>query len=235
MKSVSSKVFSSLGQAHEFELVLAKLGIIENDIQEVIQGEKTIQFIRFIKNPHISHSSLLSDWQTFWHDLGSKADLSGLIIPSYRNGFNRLIVDVPDVSCQEIYDQCKELFPCWKWTDKSLDEVVIFNERTAKNGSYAVWCRERVEADEELKKLSVDDIRQKCLATLTLKERLIYELKYFKETGKHLDIDNWTLCAGSRYDDGCVPRVRWYDDWMYVYRFSSVYAYERLRSREAVS
>jgi hypothetical protein len=31
-----------------------------------------------------------------------------------------------------------------------------------------------------------------------LLERLLYELKYFAETGKHLDIDNLTLCSGSR-------------------------------------
>jgi len=38
---------------------------------------------------------------------------------------------------------------------------------------------------------------------------LIYELKYYDETGEHLDINNSTLCAGSRYSSDKVPYVRW--------------------------
>jgi len=34
---------------------------------------------------------------------------------------------------------------------------------------------------------------------------------YFRETGKHLDIQNVTLCAGSRSAAGNVPCVDWND------------------------
>ncbi|PIU74766.1 MAG: hypothetical protein COS76_04390 [Candidatus Portnoybacteria bacterium CG06_land_8_20_14_3_00_39_12] len=40
-------------------------------------------------------------------------------------------------------------------------------------------------------------------------ERIIHELKFFQETGEHLDIDNITLCAGSRGRGGHVPLVSW--------------------------
>ncbi|KKT39348.1 MAG: hypothetical protein UW28_C0036G0014, partial [Parcubacteria group bacterium GW2011_GWA2_44_13] len=65
----------------------------------------------------------------------------------------------------------------------------------------------------------------------------LYEAKYFKETGKHLDISNWTLCSGSRYSDGGVPVVGWYGDYsgMHVGRAFPSGASGSLRSRQTVS
>ena len=56
---------------------------------------------------------------------------------------------------------------------------------------------------------------------MTLKERMVLELKYFDETGKHLDIENWTLCTGFRHSVGRVPRCDWGGgefcvDWYYA-------------------
>ena len=47
---------------------------------------------------------------------------------------------------------------------------------------------------------------------MTLLERLILEVKYFTETGKHLDVKGVTLCTGSRNSDGNVPYVDWFSD-----------------------
>lgn len=44
---------------------------------------------------------------------------------------------------------------------------------------------------------------------ITLRERIIMELEYFKKTGQHLDIRNITLCSGSRWSDGNVPDANW--------------------------
>ena len=117
------------------------------------------------------------------------------------------------VAPQWAYDKCKNLFRCWKWTEKNLDEMVI-SGRNAKNGPYAIRVRDQVEADEELKNLSANDIKNKEMITETLEERLIHELKFFKETGKHLDIENITLCSASRCaDGGGVPSARWDKRW----------------------
>ena len=67
------------------------------------------------------------------------------------------------------------------------------SERTAKNGPYAIRVRDRVEADEELKNRSARDLQQQGILGITIEEREIFELKYFTETGQHLDIVNWTL------------------------------------------
>jgi len=52
-----------------------------------------------------------------------------------------------------------------------------------------------------------DLMERRLVKTETLKERLIHGLKYFIESGRHLDTLNTTLCAGSRYTDDCVPIV----------------------------
>ena len=39
----------------------------------------------------------------------------------------------------------------------------------------------------------------------------MFELEYFKKNGKHLDVDNITLCTGSRCSGGNVPGVGWGD------------------------
>jgi len=151
----------------------------------------------------------LADWQGFYRDLfGLEVDLSGLVVPAKKKGFDRLIVVAQGMTPQRLYDKCAEFFPCWKWADEDLDRVVQ-SERTAKDGTYAVWFRDVVEADEDLKNLSANDLKTKGIPGITLEERLLYELKYFKETGGHLDIENITLCSGSRCSDGDVPEVGW--------------------------
>ena len=177
----------------------------------------------------------ITDWQQFYHDLfGLEIDLLGLSVPAKKKGFDRLVIVVQGMTLQRLYDNCVKLCPCWKWTDDDLDKIVQ-SERTAKDGTYAVWFRDVVEADEELKNLSANDLKEKGIPGITLEERLLMELKYFKETGNHLDIKSWTLCSGSRCSGGGVPGVGWVSvrlrvDW---YRPDDASGY--LRSRRAVS
>nr|HPN96882.1 hypothetical protein [Candidatus Moranbacteria bacterium] len=153
-------------------------------------------------------SGVLFDWQNFYREVfGIETDsFSDLVIPAKLEGFDRLLIIAEGMTPQKLYSKCVEMFPSWKWTDRDLDEIVT-SDRTAKNGAYAVWVRERVEADEELKNLSANQFKERGVPGITLEERLIYELKYFKETGEHLDINNVTLCAGSRCGGGHVPFV----------------------------
>ena len=135
----------------------------------------------------------------------------------------------------EVYAQCKELFPCWCWTDDNFGEIVTWNERDAKNGPYAIWVKGHVEADEELRNLSAADIRERGIATETLAERLTHELKFFAETGEHLDLKNTTLCAGSRDSFGAVPGVCWRYGAVSVIWSMPIYRSGSLRARQAVS
>jgi hypothetical protein len=235
---------------HEISLTAGQVGEVLSPIIEVVLGTKPARVQYWIGRKkklaaevgkvligvNFSNAELISEWENFYRSLGINCDLSGVAIPDNPGDFDRVIIVAQGVTPQKLYNKCKELFPCWKWTDKNLSEIII-SDRVPKNGSYAIRIRDRVEADEELKNLSANELKQQRIQGIILEERLIYELKYFKETGKHLDIDNWTLCSGSRYDDGDVPFVNWFDYYgkMCVSWCGAGVASGSLRSRETVS
>lgn len=154
-----------------------------------------------------SISAALADRRVFWSDLGLELDVSSLRIPERQEGFNRLLVMPKGATANFLYEACSSRFPCWRYTDNLA--VITSDREPAKLGAYAIWIRDRVEADEELKNQSANDLAKAGIKGMTLPERLALELKYFKETGKHLDVKNFTLCIGSRDPGGSVPSVCW--------------------------
>jgi hypothetical protein len=163
---------------------------------------------------------------------GRTADFSGLHVPAKPDYPCRAIVVVPGITNNDVFDACTKAFRTWRY-EKNLDTVRDIVKRP--DGLYVVWVRDVVEADEDMKNKSADDIAAAGVNTLTLKERMLLELAYFDETGKHLDIDNWTLCAGSRHSDGRVPFVRWDDGKLNVDWASADSRGAFLRARVAVS
>lgn len=164
---------------------------------------------------------LISEWKEFYLKYFKiKADFSGINITIPEDPeFTRLIIVAQGITINQIYDVCAASFPCQRYRD-DLDKWVYKNDRNPKKGNYAVWFRDRQEADEELADFSADQLAEKNILGITLLERLVYEYKYFKETGEHLDILNWTLCSGSRGGGGPVPGVGWRGgkfkvDWAY--------------------
>ena len=112
------------------------------------------------------------------------------------------ITDKKGVKTSDIIKECRELFPIWVYNEKNIDKEFPPIKKTTTR------CFERVvEADEENKNISANEADKKGIKGITLRERLLMELDYFKETGKHLDIDNFTICSGSRCSDGPVPLV----------------------------
>lgn len=162
-----------------------------------------------VSNPH--DASALADWQKFYNEVfGLKEDFSSLTVPAHRNGFDRLIVVAEGLSVEGAYQKCNKLYiGCKKYTDRSLDETIPTNDRVP-TATYAVWIRDRVEADQELKNRSANQLKQAGVNCITLSEHLLHELNHFWATGKHLNIENRTLCAGSRSSEGNVPLVCWW-------------------------
>ncbi|MCX6739928.1 MAG: hypothetical protein NTZ49_01720 [Candidatus Parcubacteria bacterium] len=216
---------------HELQERLAK-GAVEfqpvmDGLQQLIEGKSVVE----APNPEKKLADMIADWQIFYREVfGQEVDFSGLKIPERRKGFDRLIILAQGMTPQRLYDKCKQLFPTWKWTEKDLDEIVT-SDRTAKDGAYAIWVRDRVEADKELKNLSANALKEKKINGITLEERFVYELTYFRECGRHLDGQNVTLCSGSRYSDGDVPSVGFYTDKVYVDYYNPDDANAGLRSR----
>ena len=139
---------------------------------------------------------------------GLSLDFSTLPVPPRPDYPCRAIVVLPSITNNRVFDACTKTFDGKTWRyEKNLDTVTDVVKRP--EGPYVTWVRDTVEADPDMANKSASDIETAGTNTLTLKERMLFELRYFNETGKHLDIDNWTLCAGSRYADGGVPACCW--------------------------
>lgn len=176
----------------------------------------------------------LREWQILYREVfGQEKDFSTLRIPERQLGVDRLIVVAAGMTPNRIFNKLKELMPAWKYWD-NLDSITSVRKA---DHDYAIWVRDRDEADEELKNKSANDLRKENVNTITLEERFLLEIKYFRETGKHLDVENITLCAGSRHPDGGVPHVYWcrWGGGVGVNWYSPGGAGGRLRARLAVS
>lgn len=179
----------------------------------------------------------LASWKVLLKELFDiEIDMASIKIPEQQVGFDRLIVVPKGLTLNQIIAVCRLQFDKVYCYSNDLNNSVAKNDRT-NTETYAVWVCDRVEADEELKNLSANQIEEQGVTGITLMERLLQELKYFSETKKHLDVQNVTLCTGSRYSDGSVPYVHWITDYR---RLSVGWCYadgsaDSLRSRAVVS
>lgn len=177
-------------------------------------------------------------WQNFYKKYFKLTlDFSDVKIPDYQFDFYWIIIIPKGLTIQQVLKAIRAKMKLWLYKDDLSDKDIASNDRDAKNGHYAVRFRKREEADEETKNLSANDLAKKKIAGCTLLERLIMTLAYFEEFGKQLDIQNTTLCSGSRYSDGSVPFVRWYSvgSELHVDWFNPGHSGSYLRGRVAVS
>lgn len=161
-------------------------------------------------------------------------DPADIKIPKRREGFNWLVIIAEDVTLNQVWAVCKKHFMCWNYKQTNdLESLMRKSERGQTQVTQAFWFRDRPEADKETRNLSADEQTE---PSITLIARCLLELKYFTETNeKHLDVESVTLCAGSRYADGSVPRVSWGGGAsLYVASHNSDHHYDKLRSRVAV-
>lgn len=179
-------------------------------------------------------TNIREEWQEFYRKyFRMTVDFTEVTIPQSPDDFSRVVFIPQGLTYADIVKVLKKRLKVWFYTEK-LDKDIRNDVRTS-NQAYAVCFRERVEADEEWKSTSADKLKEKGINSITLMERLVLELKYFDETAEHLDIQNVTLCAGSRDSDGVVPVVDWSGDKLQVHWYDSDCAYDNLRVREAVS
>ncbi len=228
-KDVLATLTQSMPNGISFEdakSILGNKGPLVSDLRHTIE--------KYMPSSLVNQQLLA--WQKVYRD-HFNIELGSVTIPAHRKGFDRLIVVAKGITIEQAYDACAKLFTCWRSTDRNLDEAIPTNDRTPVNGSYAIWVRDRIEADNELKNLSANDLKAKGIELITLRERIIMELEYFEKTGGHLDIENITLCAGSRSIFGGVPSADWDGDEFYigVGWCSPGYAVGSLRARQVAS
>lgn len=221
------------------------LGMMADLKLKLLHGSRTPQQLgKFLKgeNPFagLDYGVVLADWEKyFWEIHGLKTDFAGIRVPEADdNDFPWFVCRPENFSAERAYSSGKKLYPKWKWTDKSLDDVLDLSfGRDGKTEPYIARFHANWEADENLANFSAKMIAEKGINTACLTERLLLGDFLFWKFKKHLDVVNWTLCAGSCCAGGLVPRVRWFPnsgemgvDWCL-----SGDRYGLLRSREAVS
>lgn len=192
-------------QLKEFFAQIETKRINRRNLQTFLRsGEANLDLKAFDKWYDVS--SRLMAWEEFYWDVfGLEKDFPNLMVPKKPEGDWRLLVVAEGMTPEKLFAKCKELFPSWKYADNL--GTVISDRKTTHD--YAIWIRDLVNADEETSNSSANDLARRGAKGITLEERLVYELKFFKETGSHLDTVGWMFCAGSRYQNGSVPCVGW--------------------------
>lgn len=153
----------------------------------------------------------ITDLKEMYRELRWAWTETGLVVPDYRKGFDRVLVCAdPTLTNNKEFDVCQASFPSWRYKE-DLNSAVPADrdERHPSRGVYAIRVRDSEDPDRDLIGLSAENILERGLKTLTLLERQFYELVCFRETGKHLDRGTRTLCSGSRGSGGPVPYAGW--------------------------
>lgn len=214
------------------------LGLLADLMHKLQHGVITVRELELFlqrQNP-FAISNIQSEWQEFYRKHFRLAvDFSDVQIPDDLGGFDRIIFIPKGLKLNDVVKAMKKCFPVWSYID-DLNKDVIENIRQSDR-NYAIRIRERVEADEELKSLSANQLKQQGVNCMTLLERLVLELKYWSETNQHLDVSNITLCAGSRNRPGRVPHVHWDadDSKLRIDWCNPALAHDHIRARQSVS
>lgn len=170
--------------------------------------EETVRKILLSKSevPEVSEIN----WKIVYKLLGMQAEYESAIA-SLKLVKDNAVWAIPVLSgltCKKVIACLKKLGVNIKKNINNPDVEVNQNDRNPnKDGSYSVSFKRSIEADEENRNLSTDDIKRKGSEGITLLERLLLELGYFTSTGQNLDVESVTLCAGSRHKNGETPRV----------------------------
>jgi len=181
-------------------------------------------------------AELIANWQRFYTKFfGTAFDFSDVKIPEKQPGFDWLVVVAKGLTPNQVFDVCQKHFSCWRYRDDLDKETEGRNDREPKE-HYAIWVRNRQEADEELKNRSAENLKENKIKGITLLERFLLELWYWNETGEHLDIQSITLCAGSRDSGGRVPDADYWNNGEFGVSWCDPQdANSYLRARAAVS
>lgn len=186
------------------------------------QKEKTAEIKEMVKG-----------WEDFLekHFPEEQFDLSKIEIPErtpeQEKEFTRLQFRTSEL---DLFKKCQELFPSVSSTDENLDEII---KNSDVENSF-IWVRDNEAADEEHKDKSVDTAEKEGLDIETIGDRIMHELKYFDETGDHLDKQTGTLTS-SRDSDGLVLRAVWSGGKFRASSYGPDIHYADWRVRQAVS
>lgn len=143
---------------------------------------------------------------------------------------------IPEVGLNRVWAEYRNHdYPTSSEYGMDPESKMRWHQRDTKNGPYMVRFRARVEADVENQNLSANQLSERGDKVITFPERLILgDFVWWLTGGFHLDLLNWTLCAGSRDLNGSVPCVSWDGSKLRVDDCPPDDAYDNVRARPAV-
>lgn len=160
-----------------------------------------------VEQMNSDYANLKLEWQNFYKKyFDISIDLSAVKIPIANKDFKRLLIIIPGITPNSVATAQGKHYETWAYTN-DLDSAITHNDRDAVNGPYAIWVRDTVEVEQKYRNRSANWANENKVLGETLLERLIHGFKYWDEKKKHLDINSWTLCGGSRSSGGRVPHV----------------------------
>lgn len=195
-----------------------------------------------------------SEWaqagEQFWKaEYDIKTDFAGLKIPPVPMNTRlphilMLIHEKASQSPEFLYQSDKKAYDgeVWRFTDKSLDEVVPVHKPFASilTGTFGSWVADVQEAPDgcvggtiNFNTAAVDDIGW-IIESLPMRQ--VHGRVHWRKHKIHLDQNVVTFCAGSRLSDGDVPGMYFCrdDGGVYINAGSPQYADPRVRFRRAV-
>ncbi|MFA5070351.1 MAG: hypothetical protein WC528_03655 [Patescibacteria group bacterium] len=213
-------------------------GVIRDMFRQFDDGSLTLEHARAFtehRNPFVI-TDIRQEWQDFYRKyFRAEFDFSDVPIPDDPGDFTRIIFIPRGMTLSWVIKTLRKHFPVSVYLG-DLDRNTVVNLRITDR-SYAIRTRDCVEADKDLMFISASQFEKQNTSILNLLERLIYELKYYCETNQHLDVQNTTLCAGPRPQDGGVLGVKWdadNEELLVCWHYPSC-AYENLRARRVIS
>jgi len=210
-----------------------RLCLRDKSVLGKIMGEALSKYVA-----QMPHDQALALWQrVYWEICGIEPRLHDIRLPDDPGGFGWPIVATPEVPLNRFWQGLKAKFPCQSVYGDDLEAALDWErqQRSYRDGAYCVRVHPNVEADEELKNLSANDLEERGGQYITEDERVRLEGFYWIiSSGQHLDRVNITLCVGSRSSDGDVPRVRWRAGQLFVLWSRPGGADGALRARQVV-
>lgn len=219
--------------------MLERLWKIQTSANElVLQGKREPDsYIEFLQKFVFGNALPDIDWQKTYTALGMSeyGEVVKNLAIKENPGFWFEPV-VKGLTCNKVVAMLREVgVQVWTYVD-DLNKNVPTNDRDPNHdGSYVVGFRRTIEADEENANKSANTLKIENHKGITLLERLLLELGYFLTTGQNLDVNNITLCTGSRYSYGNVPFVDFGSGKVRVDAYGPSDSSGRFRSRSAVS
>ena len=176
--------------------------------------QKTTEFIDFYKKTSVN---LPPDFGESVQDIWSR-NIEGIQEAIEQNGFDEVLIMPAGLDIGDLSKKMTMENGYFDWVKssskvKSLDGIPFTNTNTDKPHIILVHkdrAQNLKDRPELAKTLNVKGQDVDLENTLSLQEYLIFQKKYFEETGKHLDEESWTWLAtkagarlvGSRWDPG---------------------------------